>query len=450
MVKYFQQYCKFHSLFGKDDKVLLAVSGGVDSMVMLDLFRKSEMNFGIAHCNFQLRGKDSFRDEELVTKMAQKMKIPLHLIRFDTNEYAQNNGISIQMAARELRYDWFENQRKDFDYQFIATAHHSDDVLEGFFLNLLRKTGISGLHGIRPKSNNIIRPMLFASKDEILQYAENQNIAFREDCTNKDDHYQRNYIRHHIIPAFKQLKGNFADSMLDSIHIIAKQEAVYKNHIQEVIKTLIINNLKNIELSIAEIKKLPFPEVYLFEILYPFHFTESQIADILKSMDEKEEKAFYSSSHQLLKTRTLLIIKVIENEIVNPIVIEKLYADSFAECGIKIEIIPYKKDFVFENNPHIAYFDLEKLHFPLLLRTWKQGDFFFPFGGKGKKKISDLFTDAKLNSLEKQKTRLLCNENQDIVWVVGMRGDNRYRVTAKTKNVLLCKDEKISSKKIHF
>ena len=436
MIHRFQQYCAVHSLFGKEDKILLAVSGGVDSMVMLDLFLKSEINIGIAHCNFQLRGEDSFEDEKLVRETAQKTKTPLHLIRFNTNEYAQENGLSIQMAARRLRYEWFENIRKEHNYHFIATAHHSDDVLEGFFLNLLRKTGIGGLHGIRPKSNYLIRPLLFVSKDDILQYADNQTIVFREDVTNSDDHYQRNYIRHHIIPAFKQLKNNFADSMLDSIHIIAKQEAVYKNHIHQIAEKLVCKTSQGWELSMEEIKKLPYPETYLFEILYPFHFNESQIENIVKNIDEKEEKMVYSSSHQLLKSRTTLIVKPIENEIYQDIVIENLDYDLFKKYGMQIETMPNHRDIIFEKNPSIAYFDLEKLNFPLILRAWKRGDFFYPLNGKGKKKISDLFTDAKLNSIEKQKNILLCNSNQDIIWVVGMRSDNRYKVTPKTKNIL--------------
>ena len=439
MVKKIQQYCTSHSLFGREDSILLAVSGGVDSMVMLDLFLKSGVKVGVAHCNFQLRGEDSFQDEELVARIARKMQIPLHVIRFNTGEYAQNEGISIQMAARQLRYEWFEELRKNFDYQFVATAHHRDDVLEGFFLNLLRKTGISGLHGIRPKSHSLIRPMLFASKEDILQYAENHNIEFREDYTNRDDHYQRNYIRHHIMPAFKQLKGNFADSLLDSIHIIARQEAVYKNHIRQTAEKLMQQTPQGWKLAIEDIKKLPYPDTYLFEILHPFHFNAFQIADILKSVDEKEEKTFCSASHQLLKTRTSLVIKTIETQAFDAVIIERPDGDAFCKCGIKAEIVPYSRDFVFENNPRTACFDLDKLDFPLTLRAWKHGDFFFPLGGKGKKKISDLFTDAKLNSLEKQKNILLCNGNQDIVWVVGMRGDNRYKVTAKTKNILLCR-----------
>jgi tRNA(Ile)-lysidine synthase len=437
MIQNFQQYCALHALFEKKDRILLAVSGGVDSMTMWDLFLKSGEDIGVAHCNFQLRGGDSLEDEDFVKKTAEKTATPLHNVRFDTEEYAQAKGISIQMAARELRYNWFERIRQEHHYDFIATAHHRDDVLEGFFLNLLRKTGIGGLHGIRPKSNYLIHPLLFASKEDILQYAENQNIAFREDISNLDDHYQRNYIRHHIIPAFKELKGNFADILSDSIALIAKQEAAYKNHVQEMAKQLIHNTSDGMELSIEEIKKLDFPALYLFEMLSPCKFSESQIENIVKSMDEREEKIVYSSSHQLLKGRKSLIVKPFENKIPQEIIIEKSDNESFQKRGIKIEILSNHPQFVFENHSHTAYFDLDKLSFPLVLRTWKHGDYFFPFGGKGRKKISDLFTDAKLNSIEKKQVKLLCNSNKDIVWVAGMRSDNRYRVTAKTENILV-------------
>jgi len=439
MLKNFQQYCTAQTFWGKGDKVLLAVSGGVDSMVMLDLFIQSGVDIGIAHCNFQLRGADSFGDEAFVKLIAQRAKTPLHLIRFDTSEYAQNEGLSIQMAARRLRYDWFETIRTEYNYNFVATAHHSDDVLEGFFVNLLRKTGISGLNGIRLKLGCLIRPMLFTSKEKILQYAENQNIIFREDRTNQDDYYQRNYIRHHVIPAFKRLKSNFADSMLETIRIISNQEAIYKAHIRQIAEALIRNTSQGMELAIDEIKKLAYPETYLFEILYPFHFNESQIDDILKSMDDKREKKFFSASHQLLKTRNTLIIRSFDDIPFGAFVIENSDYDSFCRCGIETKIISYNKDFIFENQSNIAYFDFDKLKFPLKLRAWEHGDFFYPLGGMGKRKISDLFTDTKLSSLEKKKNILLCNGNQDIVWVMGIRGDNRYKVTSKTKNILICK-----------
>jgi len=450
MLQKFQQYCRDNALFEGKDKILLAVSGGVDSMVMFDLFLKSGVNMGVAHCNFQLREVDSIEDESFVTETTNKHKIPLHSIRFNTNEYAVGKGISIQMAARELRYNWFESLRKTFNYQFIATAHHSDDVLEGFFLNLLRKTGISGLHGIRPKLNCLIRPLLFASKADIMQYSSENNIVYKEDRTNADVHYQRNYIRHHIIPAFKELKSNFADSLLDSIAIISKQEAVYKNHVLQTAGSIAEKTAEGIEIAISNLKKLPYPDIYLFEMLYPFDYNESQVEDIMQSLDNKEEKIFHSDTHQLLKTRSQLIVKRIENSQKNEIFVvetdlKPASTNPTHQHGIQLKILPYSNDFVFENSKNTAYFDFDKLAFPLLSRSWKHGDIFSPFGGKGKKKISDLFTDAKLSSIEKEKTRLLCNQNGDIIWAVGLRSDNRYRVTTQTKNILKC----VATSQIH-
>ena len=430
-------YLKENIHIGVTDKVLLAVSGGVDSMVMLNLFLQAKIPIGIAHCNFQLREEDSYGDEKLVSDMAKKNEITCHTIRFNTKEYAEQKGLSIQMAARELRYNWFEQVRREHNYTFIATAHHSDDVVETFFLNLLRKTGIAGLHGIKPQSGYIIRPMLFADKAKIADYAKKNNIVYRDDVSNADDHYMRNYIRLHIIPEFHQLKPNFKSTLLESIRIIAKQETVFNNHISQIKKSILKEDtFGNISIDLHVLENISQKDVYLYEILRPFGFNETQIFDLINCMETTEEKTFASLSHRLLKTRTDIRIFPNIEEKQDIIIIQNPTQDSFFQIGIVINICENSDSFVFENNPNIAYFDLDKLSFPLHVRIWKTGDYFYPFGGKGKKKLSDLFSDLKLTSMEKQSVKLLCDSNGDIVWVMNLRSDNRYKITKNTKNIM--------------
>ncbi len=422
-----------------NNKILLAVSGGVDSMVMLHLFLQSEVTIGIAHCNFQLRGQDSFDDEKLVLAEGSKHGIETHTIHFETKDYAERNGLSIQMAARELRYNWFEQIRKKYHYDYIATAHHGDDNIETFLLNLLRKTGISGLHGIKEKSGNIIRPMLFTNKEQIIAYAKKHNISYRNDISNTDDHYKRNYIRLHIIDEFKKLNPNFDKTLLDSMSIISKQEIVYKEKINQVIKPLLITEKEEHVIEIEKIKNLYPLDIYLFELLHPFGFNQSQVNDLIQCLDTTEEKTFTSSLNKLIKTRDVLKIIPLHKSEMNISLLESIDRESFKSVGIEMEIKETSYNFSFEKDPSIAYFDLDKIAFPIQIRNWQDGDSFYPFGGKGKKKLSDLFSDLKLNSIEKDKTRLLCNNNGDIIWVIGLRSDNRYRVTESTREMLILK-----------
>ena len=433
----FSNYLKDNSL--SKQKILLAVSGGVDSMVMLHLFLQSGMKIGAAHCNFQLRGQDSLEDENFVLSQASKYGIKSHVIRFETDDYAKKAGLSIQMAARELRYNWFEQIRKENNYDFIATAHHSDDMIETFLLNLLRKTGISGLHGIKDRSGNIIRPMLFTNKEEIMEYADKHDIKYREDVSNTDDYYKRNYIRHHIIPEFKKLNPHFAATLLDSIDILSKQEIVYKEHIYNTIQSFLTieNNVPTIE--IEKIKNLQPLDIYLFEFLSPFGFNHAQINDLIQCLYTTEEKVFISQTNRLLKTRHTLKITTLHSTASPSFFITSLDTNLFLSAGIHINVEEACNDFSFEKDTFTAYFDLDKISFPLQICTWQNGDFFYPFGGKGKKKLSDFFSELKLSSVEKQNVRLLCNSNGDILWVIGIRSDNRYKVSISTHKILKLK-----------
>ncbi|MDR1878167.1 MAG: tRNA lysidine(34) synthetase TilS [Bacteroidales bacterium] len=435
----FETYLTDNLQIDNKDTILLAVSGGIDSMVMLHLFARTSIPVTVAHCNFQLRGQDAVQDEIFVAEKTRNLKIPLHSIRFETKEYARQNRISIQMAARELRYKWFKELCLEHNYTAIATAHHSDDVVETFLLNLLRKTGIGGLHGIKPRSGLLIRPMLFADKEQITSYAKQHEISYREDVSNTDDHYQRNYIRRHILPEFKKIKSDFNETLLNSIDIIAGQEKIYKEHIRQITKTFLMQTPHGFVIDIQQLNTLSPLDIYLFEMLHPLGFNKTQTDYIIGCLLSKEEKLFVSASHRLLKTRNTLNLYPAQKTKIATSAIARPDAELFALNGIKMEIKEHTSGFSFDADPAIAYFDLDKVSFPLHIRTWTKGDYFYPFAGKGRKKLSDFFSDMKLNSIEKQTTRLLCNSDGNIIWVMGLRSDNRYKVSASTQSILICR-----------
>lgn len=434
----FINYIKNNQLLLASETTLLTISGGVDSMVMLHLFAQSPFPFVIAHCNFQLRGQDADDDEMLVKQTAEKLNISFYSTRFETKNYAEQHKISIQMAARELRYEWFDQLAQKYSYHRIATAHHQDDVFETFFVNMLRKTGIKGLRGIKPMAGNIIRPLLFASKKDIEAYAATNNVLFREDKSNKSDYYARNYIRHHIIPSFRELQAHFDDNMMGTIDILSKQETVYAAHIQT-IKDVIMQTYKNgFSVDISKLQALTHAKTYLFEFLYPFGFNASQIDDIFSVLDKESGKIFFSDTYRILKDRHLLVIEPINIKELTVYKIEENFKDNvMIQHALKFELLLNIHEIdLKEANHGIAYFDAGLIRYPLCIRKWKQGDVFYPFGMKGKKKLSDYFSDSKLSLFDKDDIDILCNANGDILWIVGMRSDNRYRITTKTTQVL--------------
>ncbi len=458
MLNQFIENIKGKKLFDIGQKILLAVSGGIDSMVMLYLFEKSGFDFGIVHCNFQLRGAESDRDEEFVKTQVLIHGVPAFFKRFDTEEYAQINGISIEMAARELRYEYFEKIRTENGYDFIATAHHSDDLIETFFLNLTRKTGIKGLTGIKDKSGKIIRPMLFASRTDIEKCASELYLEFREDSTNSEVIYQRNFLRHKILPLFSSLNPSFKKNLLASIENLKDAEEVYSGYF-EVEKQKVVENAADSTFDYAQgdgqtersrslislsspshnidIKKLlnsSHPKLLLLEILSEFHFNPGVVEEVFQSLNTESGKQFFSKTHRLVKDREKLFITTIA-EIENRIFyLEADDVELFKPFDIKIEKLP-AKDFKIRKESNIACLDLEKLVFPLLIRKWLEGDYFQPLGMNGFKKLSDFFIDEKIPVHQKENTWLLCS-GEKIVWVMGMRIDNRYKITPKTTRII--------------
>ncbi len=438
MLKQFTEYIKTEKLFEPKEKILLTVSGGIDSMTMLSLFIEAGYCFGIAHCNFQLRGTESEGDQEFIEKFAQKKGLILHTKKFDTKGFAENNKISIQMAARELRYTWFEELAQKNNYTKIATAHNLNDVAETLLINLTRGTGIKGLTGIKAKHGKVIRPLLFAKRSDIELFSKTSGISFREDSSNSDTKYMRNAIRHNIIPELEKLNPSFLNTVTHTTEVLKAAENIYSIHLEELSEKLIDTDtgktLINIELLIEQ--KITPP--VLFELISPFGFNYEHANGIIDSLNKQAGKIFYSGTHQLIIDRKHLIIyklteqttevfKIEENdtEITDPV---KL---SFSKIKASTAFIPCK-------DSSVGTFDADKLSYPLILRRWKMGDYFYPFGMKGKKKLSDFFTDKKLSLLDKKETWIITS-GDDIIWVLGYRTDDRFKITESTKQILQIK-----------
>lgn len=434
--KEFKAFVDEQRLFSKDDRILLALSGGVDSVVLAELLLELGYTFSAAHCNFHLRGEESNRDAEFVIKWAERKKVKLFVQDFDTYAYMQEKGISLEMAARELRYSWFENLMQENQIDYLLTAHHADDSAETFFINLLRGTGIAGLHGILPKNGNVIRPLLFATRKSILDYAELKNIQFVEDSTNSETKFLRNKIRHRLIPMLKEISPDFDSIIRKNIERLRDTETVFRNTVENVKDEIIIRENENIKISIAELQSLNPMGIYLYEILSDYGFNESVVNNVSMVLDAESGKRFYSKTHCLLKDREYLLIYPIEKEETETeYSIDAEITSIIEPFKAKIEVL---KDLNFISVPkkaNVAMLDMDLLNFPLELRHWKQGDSFVPFGMRKKKKLSDFFTSNKYSLLDKERQWLLCS-GDEIVWVVGKRIDDRFKISNSTKSVL--------------
>lgn len=421
-------------LLSEGQKVLVTVSGGIDSMVMLHLFEQSGYEFGVAHCNFHLRGEESDADEQFVREVVQEHGIPAFFTDFETEEYARISGISIEMAARKLRYDYFEEIRRQHGYDFIATAHHRDDLIETFFLNLSRKTGIRGLTGIKEKSGKIIRPLLFAGRDEIEQYAARYYLEYREDSSNNEVIYQRNFIRHKILPLFSEMNPAFRKNMLTCISHLKEAEQVYDHFLEKERKRIVGRQNEQVLIDIEKLKSSAFPKILLLEILGEFNFNPSVVDDVFNSLDNLSGKQFFSRTHRVVKDREHLYISEAREGEDKLYYIERDDIELFEPVDIIIEKLDVD-DFSMIRDKNVACIDLDKIDFPLLIRKWKQGDYFQPLGMKGMKKVSDYFIDEKIPLHEKENTWLLCS-GKKIVWIMGQRLDDRFKITQKSRQVL--------------
>ena len=435
-----QKYINDNHLFSNDSSLLLAVSGGVDSVVLSHLLHSCHFKFSIAHCNFQLRGFESDEDETFVQTLADDLAVLCHSKRFDTEGYIHEKKISTQMAARELRYHWFEQIKQEFDYQYIVTAHHASDNIETVLYNLAKGSGLLGLTGMKPKRDAIIRPLLWAKKEEILSYAQNNGLTFREDASNNSDKYARNYIRHHIIPAFQHLNPSFENTISETINRLSEAQELLDFCVVSVSKKVCKWNEKGVEIDYTKLQTYPSVKTLLFEILKNFGFNATQVEEILTCKTHQRIGAqFQSKTHSLHIERDIFFVK----ELLRTEKIGERYVLNKSDKGIDSSNFHIKMAF-FDGNisaiikhNNIAQLDLESLTFPLTLRKWQQGDRFQPLGMGGKSQLlSDFFRLKKIPQFKKEEVWVLETALKEICWVVGMRIDERFKLTEQTKKYL--------------
>jgi tRNA(Ile)-lysidine synthase len=416
-------------------KCLIAISGGMDSVVLTHLCHKLKLNFALAHCNFNLRGKESDADEDFVLQLAEDLDAEVFIESFDTEVYAKTHKLSIQIAARELRYTWFNDLMEQLGFDYVLTAHHADDNLETFLINLSRGTGLEGLTGIPQINGNIVRPLLPFSRQEIEVYAQENKLKWREDSSNASTKYLRNKLRHEVIPALKETNTQLLQNFNKTLSFLQDSTEIMEDHMASVQKKIVSVEDDLIILDIKKLKKLSNPKAYLYQLLKDFNFTEwDDVANLLQAQSGKQ---VYSETHRLLKDRDTLILS--EN------VSKSYFTIHISENETQIEIPQGTLFFetvkqINVSNESTIYVDKHLLKFPLKLRNWIKGDYFYPFGMQGKKKLSKYFKDEKLSLVDKENVWLLYSED-DIVWVIGKRADKRFKVTETTNQILkiICK-----------
>ena len=436
MLDDFTKYIEENHLFGKNDRILLAVSGGIDSMVMAHLFLAAGYKTGIAHCNFCLRPQESDKDEDLVRVFASENKIPFYSIRFKTRAYAREHGISTQMAARELRYEWFEKIRTEMGFDFVSVAHNLNDNIETLLINLIRGTGIAGLTGMRPVSNRIVRPLLFATRIRIADYRDLQKVRFREDKSNSETTYTRNKIRHLVVPVLKEINPSVEETLNETAGRLAGINEFVSSHIGSLRDR--VSTVKDADtiFRINELRGFLQNSTVLFELFRPYGITGSLIKDLIKVLNGKTGGQIYTHSHRLLKNREELIIVPLQKMPRDyEIKINKITDFLDIPCIVSVEIVEVDPGFKIPDDPCVAFLDLDKVIFPMLIRSWQTGDYFFPLGMEKKKKLSDYFIDLKYPLTRKENT-LILESVGNIVWIIGERIDNRFRITGSTTRSL--------------
>lgn len=423
----FKNHIEENFSFLKGSRLLIACSGGLDSVVLVHLVNSLKLDFALANCNFQLRGKESDTDEMFVIGLAKRLDVPVFAETFDTKVFAKNERISTQMAARTLRYNWFEEVLSNFKYDYLLTAHHLDDDLETFFINVSRGTGIAGLAGIPVQNGNILRPMLPFSRKEIELYANKNNIKWREDSSNQKSDYLRNKIRLEVLPKFKETNPSIFKNFKTTQRNIQSSRKLIEDYMALIYNLVVTEEKEMYKINIPKLKDIPNTNELLYELLNGFGFTEWN--DVENLLDAQTGKQLFSKTHKLLKNREELILTTINSEDQE---VEFLVYEAGISKPIKLKI--EEVDSIGETANNILYIDSDKISFPLKIRKRREGDVFYPFGMRGKKKLSKYFKDEMVPVFEKDKTWiLLCEEK--IVWVMGYRSDERFKVDSNTSRI---------------
>ena len=421
-------------------RLLVAVSGGPDSVVLLDALHREGFSVVVAHCNFHLRGEASNEDAEFVKRLSVKYQVPYYQVDFDTEWEARERGISIEMAARDLRYEWFEQMADEHDCDLIAVAHNADDVVETFFLNLTRGSGLQGLSGMAELRGRIVRPLLQVSRKQIMEYIAEYQLQYRVDATNLETIYTRNKIRHNVIPQLEEINPSFLDTMANNMRFISSAQSIVDAYAAEAYKKVVKVEDVRIIFDLKELKKYQGVDTLLFLWLNKYGFSSDVIMQLYRSLDDISGKQFYSATHRLVVGREHLecIMHNAQCTMHNAqFTIDETQITINDPIKLEIQEVDIV-DFQLIKSSNVACLDADKLQYPLKLRHWQKGDWFIPFGMKGRKKLSDFFVDKKMSLIDKEQLWLLTS-GEDIVWVVGYRVDARYAVTEKTKKVKIFK-----------
>ena len=442
MLEQLQAYINRYNLLAEGEKVILALSGGIDSMVLAGLLLKSKVEFVAAHCNFHLRGEESDGDEKFVRDYAERNGIQCFVKHFETEKYAAEQGISIEMAARDLRYAWFEELRQQLNYDKIAVAHHADDQAETFFINLLRGAGLNGLKGMKPQNGVIIRPLLWVSREQIRKYAVENQILWREDHTNAESVYLRNKIRNQLLPVFDELQSEARQGLYKSLEHLSAENELYRELLQEKLGQIIEYNgdIQRIPHSAFLIQHSSFQ--LLFEWLRQYGFNTDQCHFIYDALGSGVGNQYCSPTHCVVIGRDDLQLSEIKEKTDDEIQIEIGEEEILFPVHLCFSKLEKTADFFIDKSPYVAQLDFDKLKFPLTLRHWRYGDRFHPLGMKGSKLLSNFFVDQKFTEYQKQNVWLLVSADGDILWVVGYRIDERYKVSNSTKTIFLCRQNR--------
>jgi len=435
-LKKFTDFIDQNCLFDHQGAVLAAVSGGMDSVLMVHLLKAAGYKLGIAHCNFQLRGEEALADQAFCRALANQNNVPFYTINFNTQQYAADNKISIQMAARELRYNWFEELRQQHQYAVIALAHHQNDAIETILLNLVRGTGIAGLHGILPKNGVLVRPLLFMTRDEIVQQIKHNALAYIEDSSNVSTKYARNKLRHEVIPKLRELNPALENTFQNNLERFKDLETLLELRLAQLKQELLTETGGEIHISIEKVKMLKPQRLLLYKLLQPYGFNEATVNDLITALNKHSGRLFESASHRLVLDRDLLIIASITARRHQPVTLNKEHS-AINYGNYRLNILHDDAPVIIRDNPMAVSVDTAKLVYPLTVRSWQQSDSFYPLGMKTRKKLSDFFIGLKIPIHQKPQIPLLINGNGDIVWIGGHRPDDRYKVTENTKKVTI-------------